>query len=494
MSEFVLFVLLGLGVGALIAGLGLGLVLSYRGAGVINLSIGAVAMLSAYVFYDLRTAGAFLLPPIPFAPHTIELGRPWATVPAFAVALAVAVFTGALFDAIVLRRLRQAPPLAKLLASLGLLITIQAIAVLRFGTNGQSAPAVLAEGPGDSVTVLRQSIPEDRFILAGLVLATSLVLGLVYRRTRFGVATRACAEDETKAALAGLRANRISLINTALASLVAGALGILVAPMTQLDPTTIPLAVVPAVAAALFAGFRSFSIVSIVGLVMGVIESLVTYASSQSWFPTSGSVAIPGVSELIFFLAVVLAMYLRGAKLPQRGMVAEARLPPAPRAPRIAAPGLGVAAVAVGLLLVLPFGFRQAEINSLIGIVVCLSFVVVTGFAGQISIAQLGLAGLTGFIVSKLALHASIGFPLGPLVGTVGALAVGLLVAACALRVRGVNLAIVTLAAALALQQFVFANPTIGGGDTGAPVPAPHLLGLDLGTGGELPDQRRRST
>ena len=487
MSQFLLFVLLGLGPGALIAGIALGVVLSYRGAGVINLATGAVAMLGAYVFYGLRTGGYLFLPPIPFAPHTVSLGDPWATVPAMLLALAVCVLTGALFDVLVLRRLRGAAPLAKLLASLGLLITIQAIAVLRFGTSGQAAPAVLPNGPQDVVHVGGATVPSDRFVLAGIVAVAALALWALYRFTRFGLATRAAAEDETKAMLAGLPPGELSLVNTMLASLLAGALGVLVAPMTQLDPTTIPLAVVPALGAALLARFTSFGIAASVGIAMGIVDSLVTYSASKPWFPTSAGIAIPGVTELIYFLVIVGAMYLRGGRLPERGMLTEARLPAAPRATRILTPALALSALAVLALLVLPFDFRQALTNSLIGVVVCLSLVVTTGFVGQVSIVQVALAGISGFIVSKLAVHAGIGFPIGALLGAAAATIVGLLTAISALRVRGVNLAVVTLAAAVAIEEFVFANPTIGGGESGAPVPSPHLLGIDLGPSAAFP-------
>ena len=81
MAQFLLFVLLGLGLGSLIAGLGLGVVLSYRGGGVINLAVGGIAMLGAFVFYDLRTSGALLLPPIPFARARLDLGGPWPALP-----------------------------------------------------------------------------------------------------------------------------------------------------------------------------------------------------------------------------------------------------------------------------------------------------------------------------------------------------------------------------------------------------------------------------
>ena len=61
------------------------------------------------------------------------------------------------------------------------------------------------------------------------------------------------------------------------------------------------------------------------------------------------------------------------------------------------------------------------------------------------------------------------------------AVLLGLITAVSALRVRGVSLAVVTLAAAVAISNFGFLNPTWGGGQTGSPVPDPHLFSLDLG-------------
>ena len=113
----------------------------------------------------------------------------------------------------------------------------------------------------------------------------------------------------------------------------------------------------------------------------------------------------------------------------------------------------------------------MAAINSLVGVVLCLSLVVLTGFVGQISLAQLAFAGIGGFAVSKLATQAGIGFPIGPLLGALAAMAIGLIAAVPALRVRGVNLAIVTFAAAAAVENLLFKNSALSGGLAGAPVP-----------------------
>ena len=119
------------------------------------------------------------------------------------------------------------------------------------------------------------------------------------------------------------------------------------------------------------------------------------------------------------------------------------------------------------LLIVLPFGYRQALMLSLVGIVVCLSLVVITGFVGQVSLAQVTLAGVSGFVVSHMIVHAGIGFPWGPLIGSLAAVVVGLIVGASALRVRGASLAVVTLAGVVAIEQFGFANRRWGAGVSG---------------------------
>jgi branched-chain amino acid transport system permease protein len=464
MQQVLLFILLGLGSGALIACIALAVVLTYRGAGIINLASGAMAMLSGYAFWSL-TSGQYG-------------GVEFATAPALVLTLVITLIIGALVQFVAFRPLRNAAPLAKLVSSLGVLLAAQASMVLAFGTTQKPQKSVL---PSSTVHVFGTTVPVDRFILAGIVVAMALGLAALYRFTRFGLATRAASEDEASALLAGLSANGLSLVNTLLATVVAGTLGVLAASVTQLDAISLPLLVVPALAAALLARLTSFAIACAAGLGIGIINSLVDYASTKTWFPTDHGVPLPGVKELIAFLLIVVAMFLRGAALPARGELVERRLPAVPRPERLAAPAIGLSLVCAVALVVLPFDFRQALINSLIGTIMALSLVVVTGFVGQISVVQLSLAGVAGFTVSHMAVDAGIGFPLAPLAGTAAAVVLGELTAVSALRVRGVSLAVVTLGAAVAISEFGFVNSTWGGGDTGSPVPEPHLLGLDVG-------------
>jgi branched-chain amino acid transport system permease protein len=464
MQQLLLFVLLGLGSGALIAGIALAVVLTYRGSGIINLATGGVAMLAGYAYWALRTG---------------EIGGThFGTAPALLLTLVFTLIVGTLIELVAFRPLRNAAPLAKLVSSLGVLLVAQASMLLAFGTTQKPQPSVL---PTKTVHVLGSTVPVDRFILAGIVIAIAIVLTLIYLYTRFGLATRAVSENELNAMLGGLSANELSLTNTLAASVVAGAVGVLASSVTQLDTTSLPLQIVPALAAALLARLTSFGIACAAGLGIGIINSLIDYFSTKSWFPTDHGVPLPGTKELIAFLFIVAAMFLRGAALPGRGELIEQRLPEVPTPRWLALPAVVLSVVVAVALIVLPFDFRQALINSLIGTVMALSLVVITGFVGQISVIQLGLAGVSGFVVSHMAVDAGIGFPLAPICGAAAAVLLGVITAASALRVRGVALAVVTLGGAVALVNFGFINATWGGGQTGSPVPEPHLFGLDLG-------------
>jgi branched-chain amino acid transport system permease protein len=459
MDQIVLFALLGLGTGALIAGIGLGVVLTYRGSGVINVATGAMAMAAGYAFYSLKTV----------------VDTPVALVGT----LAFTIVLGAAVELLCFRPLRTASPLARLVSSLGVLLTLQAAATLIYGTGSLPAPSVL---PRDTVEVTGVAIPADRFWLTGIVIVITILLAVAYRYTRFGLATRAGSENEVSAILAGLPAGELSLANTVLSAVIAGGMGVLAASLAQLDATTLPLQVVPALGAVLFARFTSFGITTFVGLAIGVLQSLLYYASTQSWFPTDKGAALPGISSLLTFIIIVVALYVRGSSLPTRGELIEQRLPAVPRPERLGSSAALAAVVGVVALIVLPYDYRNALIISLAAMTICLSYVVITGFIGQVSLMQIALAGAAGFVVSHLFKDADVGFPLAAIAGVLAATVLGFVAGASALRVRGVSLAVVTLAAAVAIEQFGFANATWGAGATGSPVPELEFVGIDLGT------------
>ena len=196
MQQVLLYALLGLGSGALIAGIALGVVLTYRGSGIINLATGGFAMLAGYAFWAIR----------------VDLLH-WSTGPALAASLVVVLAAGAATELVAFRPLRTASPLAKLVSSLGVLLVLQASMLLAFGSSEQPEPNVL---PQNIVHLLGAVIPIDRFILTGIVIALTAALAALYRFTRFGLATRAASENEVVAMLGGLSPNALSMVNTLL--------------------------------------------------------------------------------------------------------------------------------------------------------------------------------------------------------------------------------------------------------------------------------------
>lgn len=469
--------LLGLGTGSLVAAIGLSVVLTYRGSGTVNLAAGAVATYCAYAFDALRRTGAVFLPGVPAG---YGFGQPLGLASSLVVVLLLAALLGAAFHLLVFRWLRTAPPLTKVIASVGVLLVLQALVVQRYESRTRPVLPIFAQNevrlPGGV------SISSDQLVLTAVVLAAAAGLSALFRLTRFGLATRAAAENDRAALLLGFSPDLLAGLNWILSTILAGGLGILVATVNgSLDPGTITLLVVPALAAALLGSFTSFWMTTAAAFAIAIGQNLLQYIAVQPWFPQTSQGPVPGLREALPLLVILAALLLNGRRLPSRGDAEAGRLP-AVRAPThvLARTALSAGACLAGLLLLAPV-WRLAITNTLIGILVCLSFVVLTGFVGQISLAQLAFAGIAAFTLSKVAAEHGVPFPVGPLVGALMATVVGVLLAVPALRVRGVNLAVVTLAAALAVENLVFANPALSGGFKGAPVGPPRLLGLRFG-------------
>ncbi|MDW5594866.1 ABC transporter permease [Conexibacter stalactiti] len=475
MSDLLAFVFLGLGLGAVYAALGLGLVLTYRGSGVLNFAAGASAAYVAYAYLALREEGQLFVGfMIPLTPEGMRLGVP----SALTISVLLAAALGLVQYFLVYRRLRDVGPLARVVASSGVLLVLQAAVILQFGAELQNLQPVLTERP---VHALGVAVPADRLILAAIVIAIAFALWALFRFTRFGLATRAAAEKRTGAQLIGLSSTRIEATNWVLSSVLGGIVGILVAPMTTLLPDVYTLMIVPALGAAVLAGFRSFWLAVLGGFGIAISQSLLTYAETQSWYPTANGIPLPGIKAALPFFVIAVVLFARGRRMPDRLTVAAPKLPAAPRPSAVRVRMMISAAIAIGALSLLDFGWRQATINTMIGAIVCLSLIVVTGYIGQLTFESITLGGVAAFVAARLSEDWGIGTPIGPLLGVLIATVVGVLVAIPAIRIRGMQLAVVTLAGAVAVQEVWFRHPNWGGGLQPARAPAPELFGIPFG-------------
>ncbi len=459
-----------------------------------------MGMYLAYVFFELRNfdrdidgkpGGDLVLPILGLPARVHMVDRPTVVTASICTIVAAAVL-GATVYGLIFRPLRSAPPLARVVASLGLFLYLSAMAKLRFvEESGQGAAAIRPEFPlpdgavhfGDAV------IPTSNFVVAIAALAATAILVVIYRFTRFGLATRAAAENEKGALLTGLSPDRLGYLNWMLATMLAGVAVILIATDTHgIDPTTTSLAIVPALGAALLGGLNGFGSTAFAGLAIGMSQSTLNtfQAHHDSWMPDWLSRgALRGALPVVIIL---IAITWRGSSLPTRATLIDRRLPAAPESRR---PVLAIVAVVVlaGIgLVTLDAQWRLAIIVSTIATVIGLSSVVLTGFVGQISLAQNAFAGLAAFATAKLATTYDVPFPIAPLVGVAIAVGVGIIAGIPAVRVRGMTLAVATIGIAVAIEALVFNSPSLLGIND---IPRPSLFGIDLGMSGSGADNFR---
>jgi ABC-type branched-subunit amino acid transport system ATPase component/ABC-type branched-subunit amino acid transport system permease subunit len=478
MSHHLVFLLLGLANGAVFASLALALVVTYRSSGVLNFATGAIALLTAYMYAFFRQ-GQLLLP-IPGLPRTVDLGVTLDFPAAAAASLALTALLGLALYGVVFRPLRTAPPVARAVASIGVMVVITGVILQRLGTSPVSVSNIF---PARPFIVGSVRVSQDRIWFAVTIVLLAGALSAVFRYTRFGLHTRAAAESEKGAFISGISPDRIAAANWMLSAAVAGLAGILISPIVPLVPSAYTLFVVPALAAALLGGFQRLGPAVFGGLAIGMLQSEVAYLKSQhTWLPSSG------LPELVPLILILVVLVVRARPLPSRGAIVQHTLGRAPRPSRLRSTTLLSLALAVVALSVLNGLWRAALVNSLIFAVVGLSLVVVTGYAGQVSLAQLTLAGVAGFLLGPMTTSWGIPFPLAPLLAALGATVIGVVVGLPALRIRGLPVAVVTFALAVALEAIWFQNTDLVS-SSGKDVRGPALFGWNLrpGTGAAYP-------
>ena len=485
-------VLFGLGSGAIIAALAIGLVVAFRASGVINFGHGAIATYVTYVYVSLVGDGQYPVPPIPNPlapiegiagveifdfPTFISLGDSMGKVPALLIALATAAALGLVAHFAIFRPLRYAPVLAKVIASVGIMLFLQAAVVLRFGARAKATEPIF---PNDPVDILGARVGQDRLWVLGTVTVITVGLWLLFRYTRFGIATRAGAENERFTTLLGFNADFQAGVSWVMASVLAGLVGILVSPITGVTPNFFTVLLISSLGAALLGRMSSFVIAAAAGLMLGIVDQeLFRLELEWGWIPDIG------IRRALPFVVIALAMVVRGESLPSRGALTVERLPEA-YAPRITRGRVAayavLIAVAFWLTVFAPFQYRGGMQNSMIGIILALSLVVVTGYVGQISLMQMALAGIGAFAVASFGTQAQMPLLVALPLAVASGVGFGLIAAIPSLRTRGASLAIVTLASGLAIGEIFFQRPGWFGLDRGVKTTEPPVVfGIEFG-------------
>ena len=215
MTNLIQYALLGIGVGAIYALLGQGIVLIYRGSGVLNIAQGGFAMVGAYLYLQLHTPGSL--------GTSYSTAKGWPVLPSFLVAVAATAALGLATDQLLLRRMRKASPLARLVATVCVLLVLEAVAVKHWGAEPPFVQPLLPSKVlhlGSSIT-----LPSGYLWLLGIAVGLTAILTVVWRFTRIGWVTAAVSQNERGAAALGISPGVVSSATWTMGAALAGVAG-----------------------------------------------------------------------------------------------------------------------------------------------------------------------------------------------------------------------------------------------------------------------------
>jgi branched-chain amino acid transport system permease protein len=454
MNQFISLTVAGIATyGCVYALNAMGLVVTYTTSGIFNFAQGAIGMIGAFFYF--------------------ELTRVWHWPPWLGIIVAVFVFApliGALLERGVVRRLENAALEAKLTVTIALLLLGIALATAIWDPQKVRIIPNFFNGHQVSIGGVNLTYQQLIVVAAAVLAAGGLRLFFVY--TRAGIATRAVVDDRELAALTGAAPARFAQLGWAMGCGLAALAGILIAPQYgPLSVTQLTLLVVNGYAAAMVGRLRSLPLTFVGAIMLGLLSSYgIGYLPSTPLWN-----AVANVIPMLFLLVVLLALPQSRAALNRRIMI---------RAPRIV--GMRESLIAGGALILAAVVFSRflagnnldyANRGLALGIIM-LSLVLLTGYGGQVSLCQFTFAGLGAYAMSK------VGGSDGSLLGILAAMglagAVGALVALPSLRLRGLYIALATLAFAEGMDIAFFNQIRFFGAANSIAVARPDLFGLSL--------------
>jgi branched-chain amino acid transport system permease protein len=458
--EFLEFTIIGIVLGSAYAVAASGLVVTYATSGIFNIAHGAIGMFMAFVYWQLsvgwhmNTGLAFVLTVFVLAPllgAVVERGViQWMDPRNVATALAVTVGLTLLFFGLVNSYIW--PPTARVVPQF-------------FGFDG--------------FTFLGVKITWEEVITVGAAIAIAVGLRLFLYQTRTGIAMRGVVDNRSLIGLFGGRSTRLSTLSWSIGASLASVAGILVAPRLQLQPLILTLLVIDAYAAAVIGRLRSLPMTFLGALIVGLASSYaVGYVPSTGFWsstPVQGTLTL-SVPTLILFIALLTLPMDRI----RSGATVLRHVPLAPASFLRSLQGgvLLVVAVVVAATFMDPGNVAKLGIGLAFGLI-CLSLVPLTGWGGYVSICQLTFAGLGAYAMYKFGTGGSL---LGLLMAALLAGGVGAVISLPALRLRGLYLALLTMAFASLMDNAFFPWSAVFGFDGSVPIHRPDLFGLNVST------------
>lgn len=481
MQDFLAYTVLGLCLGSVYAIAATGLVVTYSTSGVFNIAHGAVATMSALMYWQLRFD--------------------WNVSTPLAIIFTVCVFApalGLLLEVVVMRGLRGTSEVTRLVTPVAVLIGINGAATWIWFRNSNRALVPKKFFGERNIKVLGQAVYYHQIIGVMLAVIVAGALYVLLYRTRLGVTMRATVDDRSLLMLNGGRPDRVSVASWAIGASLAGLAGVLLSPqLGALQVFALTLLVIDAYPAAVSGRLRSLPLTYVGAMVLGLSKLYFDWISDagQRWLVLRNlRNAIPAV---LLFVALLL--------LPQdrlRGAIV-ARTRERFRVPTMREAVLWGAILIAAIAMLQSLMSGSAVISLANGIalsLMALSLVLLTGYAGEINLAVFTFAGVAVIAAwqfdvgpNGLATKQSMSVAAILLAMCVCAL-VGGLIALPALRLRGLYLGLATFAFGIIVYQLVILQiqtlhfslfgwkASINLFTTGSlTVPRPHWFGINFG-------------
>jgi len=453
-TEFLSFLVAGIVFGAIYAVSASGLVVTYNTTGIFNFAHGAMGMVLAYVFWQLWQGWG--LPELVALVVTLFVAAP---------------LLGIVVERVVMRPLYGAATSIRLAVTLGLLLVLVALAgaVWNPTTNTYDTPELLS---GNPISVAGITLSWEQLITVGVAIAVAIFLRVFFRRTRTGVAMRAVVDDPGLASLSGGPSGRIAAYAWMIGVMLAGLGGILLAPSVQgMNIQTLTQLVIYGYAAAVVGRLRSLPMTFLGAMILGVANSMAIGYAPQG-VRNDVDAALP---MAMLFLALLFIPEVRLAI----GRVVRVRPSRVASARMTLVGAVVIVVLVVGLGAVLNANNLYTMGSALALSLLALSLVPLSGYAGQVSLCQFTFLGIGAVVMHAVGGGGSV---LG-LLAAVGVCAgVGAVLALPTLRLRGLYLALATLAFAVLMDNVFFQSSSIMGIGGTVSVGRPDIFGMHFTT------------
>jgi branched-chain amino acid transport system permease protein len=466
------FVVGGLVLGGIYAISAVGLVLTYTSSRVFNFAHGAIAFFVAYFYYWLNSRHDW--PIIPSALVTIGIVSP---------------LVGLVLWAVLFRQLTNAPPAVRLVATVGLYVALTALTLLIFQDEEVfGRPPGLAPEPIRVFHIGGVAINANQLavVIAAAVIAAALAF--VLRLTTFGLAVRATVDSPRMAGVAGTNTAAVTAGSWMIGTTLAGLAGVLLMPILGLSQLQFTLLLIASFAAVVIGRMTSLTLAFAGAVGLGLLQQiLIRYQPDRGVFATGIRPSIPFAVMLLFLIIYSYTGLGRERFEVDTHAAATAALDAAaltPRPPsrwRRALPGALFAVFVLTFPLWVDDFWLGVLAQGLALAIAFLSFTVVTGEGGMVSLCQITFAGVGGVVTAQLATEAGWSVLAAVVVAGLCAVPFGLLVALPALRLGDLYLALATLAFGLLMDNLFFAQERFDHFGSGVPVPRPLIGAIEFG-------------